>query len=152
MYSWMKSGSYICVTFAINLACLCEVQTLIDKRHSDYFEQNSKLLIQWWNSSVLSNLYKLKMRWNVQNIPDIANVPSILFKGSDKFHNYLAGNHVWVLWNNPFCVCQRLLDCSVQNFQNSNCCSSLLLVHLIVLTAQYTSALATCLLFNCVMA
>jgi len=35
-------------------------------------------------------------------------MPSIMFKGSDKFHNYLASNHVWVLWNNPFCVYQLL--------------------------------------------
>ena len=32
-----------------------------------------------------------------KNIPDIANMPSIMFKGSDEFHNYLAGNQVWVL-------------------------------------------------------
>jgi hypothetical protein len=31
-----------------------------------------------------------------KNVPDIASVPNILFEGANKFHNYLAGNHVWV--------------------------------------------------------
>ena len=29
-----------------------------------------------------------------KNIPDTANVPSIMFEGPDKFHSYLAGNRV----------------------------------------------------------
>ena len=32
-----------------------------------------------------------------KNIPDTANMLSVMFEGSDKFHNYLAGNHVWVI-------------------------------------------------------
>ena len=32
-----------------------------------------------------------------KHIPNIATMPSIMFEGSDKIHNYLTGNHVWVL-------------------------------------------------------
>jgi len=121
--------------------CVCEVWTLNDKRHSDYFEQNSKLLIQWWNSSVLSNLYKLKMRWNVNIFPTLQPCQVLCLKVQIKFTiiwlvtmcGYYETTILWV---------SMIVLSSTSKI--ANCHSSLLEVHVIVLTAQlHTSVLGS---------
>jgi len=77
-----------------------------------------------------------------KNIPDIATVPSIMLEGSYKIHNYLAGNHVRGIMK-QFILCLSMIV-RFSTSKIANCHSSLLQVHLIVLTAQlHTSVLAS---------